>query len=124
MPVYPGDDTPKLEATCTYDEHGFKGTLLTMFSHIGTHMDAPLHIFENRTSLGDFPIDHFIDKGLVINCSNLAEGHQITMKDMEAVKERRSRLNSFCSIQAGTNIGERIPILEIIRLLQGKWLHI
>ncbi|MGJ7922947.1 cyclase family protein [Neobacillus sp. LXY-4] len=88
MPVFPGDDSPKLEAVCTYDEHGFKGTLLTMFSHTGTHMDAPSHIYANRTSLDSFPVDQFIGKGLVIDCSDLAEGQKITMKYIERVKEK------------------------------------
>lgn len=87
MPVYPGDDTPKLEATCTYDEDGFKGTLITLFSHTGTHMDAPSHIFEDRTSLDSFPVEQFIGKGLVINCSDLVEGEKITMRYIDAVKE-------------------------------------
>ncbi|NMD71794.1 cyclase family protein [Bacillus sp. DNRA2] len=87
MPVYPGDDTPKLEATCTYDEDGFKGTLLTLFSHTGTHMDAPSHIFADRSSLDAFPVEQFIGKGLVINCSDLVEGEKITMRYIDAVKE-------------------------------------
>ncbi|MEW8988092.1 MAG: cyclase family protein [Bacillus sp. (in: firmicutes)] len=88
MPVYPGDDSPKLEATCSYDEHGFKGTLLTLFSHAGTHMDAPSHVFPQRTTLDAFPVEQFIGKGLVINCSDLHEGQKITMKYIEAVKEK------------------------------------
>ncbi|WP_318503105.1 cyclase family protein [Bacillus sp. T3] len=88
MPVYPGDDNPKLETTCSYDEHGFKGTLLTLFSHSGTHMDAPSHVFANRTTLDEFPVDQFIGKGIVIDCSDLGEGQKITMKYIEGVKGR------------------------------------
>lgn len=51
MPVYPGTERPKLEVANTYEESGFKETLLTMFSHTGTHMDSPAHLFEKRTTL-------------------------------------------------------------------------
>jgi len=88
MPVYPGTATPKLEVANTYETNGFKETLLTMFSHTGTHMDAPSHIFEHRTTLDAFPVEQFIGKGLVIDCSELGEGQRIKMSHIEAVKEK------------------------------------
>ncbi|WP_338448143.1 cyclase family protein [Niallia oryzisoli] len=91
MPVYPGTDLPKLEVANTYEESGFKETLLTIFSHTGTHMDAPSHIFEYRTTLDAFPVEQFIGKGLVIDCSDLGEGQRITMKQIEAVKEKANQ---------------------------------
>jgi kynurenine formamidase len=88
MPVYPGTDKPKLEVVNTYDKSGFKETLLTMFSHTGTHMDAPAHIFDKRTTLDSFPVKQFVGKALVIDCSNLSEGEKITIKYIENVKEK------------------------------------
>jgi kynurenine formamidase len=88
MPVYPGTERPKLEVANTYEKHGFKETLLTMFSHTGTHMDAPSHVFAQRTTLDSFPIEQFIGKGLVIDCSDLQEGQRITMEYIEGVKEK------------------------------------
>jgi kynurenine formamidase len=91
MPVYPGTDTPKLEAAITHDKHGFKETLLTLYSHTGTHMDAPDHIFANRATLDSFPAEQFVGKGLVIDCSQLQEGAKITMSLIEAVKEKADK---------------------------------
>lgn len=88
MPVYPGTEEPKLEVANTYEKDGFKETLLTMFSHTGTHMDPPAHLFAQRTTLDSLPIDQFIGKGLVIDCSDLQEGQRITMKYIECVQEK------------------------------------
>lgn len=88
MPVYPGTDGPKLKIASTYEKHGFKETLLTMFSHTGTHMDAPVHLFSKRTTLDSFPAEQFVGKGLVIDCSDLQEGQRITMNYIENVKEK------------------------------------
>jgi kynurenine formamidase len=88
MPVYPGTERPKLDIANTYEKHGFKETLLTMFSHTGTHMDAPAHLFLNRPSLDSFPIEQFIGKGLVIDCSDLQEGQRITMDYIDKVREK------------------------------------
>lgn len=88
MPVYPGTERPKLTVANTYEEHGFKETLLTMFSHTGTHMDSPAHLFARRTTLDSFPVGQFVGKGLVVDCSDLHEGQRITMKYIEDVKEK------------------------------------
>jgi kynurenine formamidase len=88
MSVYPGTDTPKLEVANTYEKNGFKETLLTMFSHTGTHMDSPAHLFANRTTLDSFSVEQFVGKGLVIDCSDLKEGERITMNYIKSVKEK------------------------------------
>ncbi len=91
MPVYPGTERPKLEVANTYEKEGFKETLLSMFSHTGTHMDSPAHLFEKRTTLDSFKVEQFVGKGLIINCSDLQEGQRITMKYIEEVKEEANK---------------------------------
>ena len=49
MPVYPGTETPRFEPANSYEKDGFKETRLTMFTHTGTHMDPPAHLFAGRT---------------------------------------------------------------------------
>ena len=79
MPVYPGTETPKFLPANSYEKDGFKETLLTMFTHTGTHMDPPAHLFAGRTTLDRFPPEQFIGRALVIDCGELAEGESITM---------------------------------------------
>ena len=79
MPVYPGTEPPILEPANTYDRDGFRETKISMFSHTGTHMDPPAHLFRDRTTLDAFPPEQFIGKALVIDCTSLKEGEAITM---------------------------------------------
>ncbi|MGH7091381.1 MAG: cyclase family protein, partial [Stellaceae bacterium] len=44
MPVYPGDPVPQLAQTANIAEHGYNEYSLTCGMHVGTHMDAPLHM--------------------------------------------------------------------------------
>jgi kynurenine formamidase len=88
MPVFPGTEGPKLETANTYEKHGFKETLLAMFSHTGTHMDAPMHLFAHRTTLDSFPAEQFLGKGLVIDCSDLQGEQRISIRYIETVKEK------------------------------------
>ncbi|MBM6828799.1 cyclase family protein [Anaerotignum lactatifermentans] len=80
MPVYPGTEPPRLEEASTYEKDGFRETLLTMYSHTGTHMDAPAHIFPELTTLDQFSGAQFVGKGLVIDCTDLGEGGRIGME--------------------------------------------
>lgn len=86
MPVYPGTERPSLNTTNTYEKDGFKETLLTMYSHTGTHMDAPSHIVPGKKNLDDLDVSQFAGLALKIDCRNLEEGRTIDMSLIESVK--------------------------------------
>ena len=60
MPVYPGTEQPRLTVANTYEKDGFRETLLSFYSHTGTHMDAPFHIYAERTPLDALPAAQFV----------------------------------------------------------------
>lgn len=78
MPVYPGTEPPLLTPANTYEADGFKETLLQMYSHTGTHMDPPAHLFASGMTLDTFPPSQFIGEAIVIDCRDLREGDAIT----------------------------------------------
>ena len=88
MPVYPGTEPPILAPANTYEKDGFKETKVTMFTHTGTHMDPPAHLYAHRTTLDQFPAEQFIGKALVIDCRELREGEAITMDHLRPYGEK------------------------------------
>ena len=72
LPVYPETEPPKLTPSNTFEQHGFRETLLTMGSHTGTHMDAPAHMLRDGKTLDQFPADKYIGTAYVLDCSDLA----------------------------------------------------
>ncbi len=86
MPVYPGTEGPTLVQANTIEKDGFRETLMTMYSHTGTHMDAPSHIFSEGITLDELSVSAFAGKGLVIDCRNLGEGGVIDMTFIEPLK--------------------------------------
>lgn len=88
MPVYPGTDKPKLTPANTYKKDGFKETFLQIYTHTGTHVDPPAHIYEEKKTLDEFPMDQFIGKALVIDCRMLKEGESITMENLKVYGEK------------------------------------
>ncbi len=91
MPVYPGTEPPRLDPANSYERDGFKETKISMFSHTGTHMDPPAHLFPDRTTLDQFPPDQFIGKAVVIDCHDLQEGQAITMAQIRQAGELADR---------------------------------
>ncbi|MDO4531440.1 MAG: cyclase family protein [Bacillota bacterium] len=86
MPVYPGTEQPKLTTANTWEKDGFRETLLSFYSHTGTHMDAPYHIFSEGISLDEMDADCFVGKALVIDCTDAGEGGSIGMEYIEKVR--------------------------------------
>lgn len=70
MPVFPGTEGPSLEQPCTMESHGFRETLLTLYSHTGTHMDAPAHMLVEGCYLNEMDVSRFIGKALLIDLRN------------------------------------------------------
>ncbi len=83
MPVYPGTEKPKLMPANTYEKDGFKETLLTMFSHTGTHMDSPAHLFADKNTLDALTASAFVGLALVIDCRDVGMGGRVPFSYIE-----------------------------------------
>jgi len=74
MPVYPGTEPPVLEQANTVERNGFAETLLRMYSHTGTHIDAPAHMVGGTAFLDQLPVDRFVGRACAIDVSSAAGG--------------------------------------------------
>ncbi|MXO81091.1 cyclase family protein, partial [Paenibacillus sp. OT2-17] len=70
MPVYPGMPEVKLEPRERLDKgDAWNGSVLSMYLHVGTHVDAPWHHLNNGKGIDAVPIEEFIyRKPLLIDC--------------------------------------------------------
>jgi len=84
MLMYPGTASPTLQVAYNCMEHGFMETLVTIYSHTGTHIDTPAHLYTNGLTLDKYPIEQFVGRGLVMDCRDLVAGENITMKLLES----------------------------------------
>ena len=65
MPVFPGSEKPQLTTVATYEKDGYRETLIRMYSHVGTHIDPPAHVYEKGLTLDALPLTQFIGQALV-----------------------------------------------------------
>lgn len=113
MPVYPGTEPPRLTTACTVSQCGYRETLLHMYSHTGTHMDAPAHMMDGAPTLDSFGPDRFVGRGYVLDCRGLS---QIPL-DLLLRHEAAIRTQIFCcSAPGGTNTGAPMPIMRGFRV--------
>ncbi len=91
MPVYPGTEGPKFTPAYSYGQYGFRETVLSFYTHTGTHMDPPAHLFPDGTTLDRFPVSQFVGPACVIDCSDLGAGGRITMERVERCRALADR---------------------------------
>lgn len=96
MPVYPGTEKPVLTTACTIETAGYRETLLHMYSHTGTHMDAPAHMIARGRTLDSYGVEKFVGPGFVLDCRGRQE---IPLALLRAHEEdiRRVEFLLFCT---------------------------
>jgi kynurenine formamidase len=67
MPVYPGDLEPKLKQVHFIDDVGYNGFQVKTTMHVGTHMEAPLHLLVNGKRISEYTPEHFFGNGYLID---------------------------------------------------------
>ena len=99
MPVFPGSAPPRIADAYTINGHGFAEKSLGLFSHTGTHIDAPGHLLAGAPRLDGIEISRFLGPGLVLDVSSV-RGRHVEINDI-AGQEARLRAAEFALIHSG-----------------------
>ena len=86
MTVFPGTQPPVFDVGSSIETDGFEEKKITMFSHTGTHMDAPAHIIPGALTLDQFDIEQFGGQACVVDVGGI-ETAKIEVGDLEARAE-------------------------------------
>jgi kynurenine formamidase len=70
MPVYPGDPESSLKQTAHLSTDGYNDHLLHTLMHVGTHIDAPLHMIEGGKMMDEIDPSIFFGKGVLLDARN------------------------------------------------------
>ncbi|MFM8273516.1 MAG: cyclase family protein [Gemmata sp.] len=90
QPVYDGSPNcpvhPPVRAEIIRDHptHGWRVELLTIASHTGSHVDAPLHKIAGGPSLDDIPLEAWCGPALVADFRGIGPGAHITAEMLKA----------------------------------------
>lgn len=77
--VYPGDPVPHLEQHSTVATDGFNLMSVQMGSQSGTHVDAPYHFDDDTLRIDEVPLNRFVGRGVVVDCTSVGARGRITL---------------------------------------------
>ena len=66
-PNCPAHPPVRVELGATHERDGWRLELMTLASHTGSHVDAPLHKLADAASLDDIPLERFVGKALLVD---------------------------------------------------------
>jgi arylformamidase len=66
-PNCPAHPPVRVELGATHERDGWRLELMTLASHTGSHVDAPLHKLAGAASLDDIPLERFVGKALILD---------------------------------------------------------
>ena len=68
MPKYPGDDDISLLEDKNYKKDGYTSYIIKSGMHLGTHIDAPMHLTNDKRFISEFSLDKFYGRGVILDC--------------------------------------------------------
>lgn len=83
MTVYVGDAVPKVSKYKWLEKDGMNLSMITLGSHTGTHVDAPIHFVKGGKTLDELSVESFVGKAVVIDMSEIPPGTAIEAPHLE-----------------------------------------
>ncbi|WP_282159915.1 cyclase family protein [Ulvibacterium marinum] len=85
----------KIHSAKSLKKDGWNASTLELYSHSGTHMDAPWHFEVNALTIDKIPLDRLMGRALVLDISHVGEHHLIRPDDFK---------NQLENVKKGDNI--------------------
>jgi arylformamidase len=88
MVVYPNNAGVSVEPFAKIED-GASSNLskVTFGTHTGTHVDAPLHVFQGKEKLEEMSLDKFVGKCKVVDAGHRGPGQLVEIEDLGEVNE-------------------------------------
>ncbi len=100
-PIYPGDPETKIKPAGVIANDGYCDHYISVGTHVGTHIDAPLHMLEGGASLDKVSVDTFVGKGRYVD---------VTGGDFETIKEVNIQAGDIILLHTGMSDKYHEPV--------------
>jgi kynurenine formamidase len=77
-PNCPAHPPVRVTAGATHEKDGWRLELLSLASHTGSHVDAPLHKLAGGASLDEMPLDRFVGEAFVVDLRDATASMPVT----------------------------------------------
>lgn len=86
MPVNGNVPGVSIESAKTLADDGWNATTLHLYSHSGTHMDAPLHFEVNDQTMDKIPVGRLISEAWVVDLNHIQPKELITVEHLKSIE--------------------------------------
>jgi kynurenine formamidase len=83
-----GDAGVEIGVSKSIEIDGWNASDLHLYSHSGTHMDAPKHFNVSEETIDEIPVSRFISKAWLVDVLHVGSNGLIEINDLKAVSER------------------------------------
>ena len=78
----------KIHSARTLVKDGWNATTLQLYSHSGTHMDAPMHFEVNKQTIDSVPLDRCISEAWVVDLRSIKAKEEITIDHLSTIADK------------------------------------
>lgn len=71
MPVFPSDEKPSLLQDKFLDKDMYNNFTIKTGTHVGTHIDSPMHLTSNTKFIGEYSPENFCGKACLVDARGL-----------------------------------------------------
>ena len=83
LPHYHGLRGVQIQPYTRLAQDGYNTTTLTLYSHAGTHLDAPRHFLDDGRTLDQLDLDKCVGPAAVLDLSHKEPNSLITVADLQ-----------------------------------------
>src|SRR3989440_12314531 len=77
-PNCPAHPPVRVDIIANHEQHGWRVEHLSLASHTGSHVDAPLHKLANKPSLDEIPLESWVGFAYIADLRGIAPNAPIT----------------------------------------------
>jgi kynurenine formamidase len=70
------------------EKDGWNATTLKLYSHAGTHMDAPFHFGVGDNTIDELPLECCMGNAWIVNIRNCQERQLVTVRDLREMENK------------------------------------
>ncbi len=88
LPLRQGDRGVQIQPTRRLERDGWNASTLSLYSHCGTHMDAPVHFGVGRQTIDKLPVEKLMGPAWVVDVRPILPRASIGVEHMRSIADR------------------------------------
>lgn len=88
LPLRQGDRGVQIQPTRRLERDGWNASTLSLYSHCGTHMDAPVHFGVGRQTIDELPVEKLMGPAWVVDVRPVLPRASIGVEHMRSIADR------------------------------------